>query len=91
MITPAFLSGVTLIRIVSDDVPQIFVSVYVTIVLPPEIPETVPAALTEAIAALAVVQVPPEGVSFNTVVAFWQTVLLPVIVPATGAEVTVID
>ena len=57
-------------------------------VLPAVTPVRVPLALIEAMAALAVVQVPPATVSVSVVEAPAHTVVVPKIVPALGAGLT---
>lgn len=82
-------SGLTVTMAVSVAVPQLLVTEYVIMALPAAMPVTVPVALTLAIAALLVVHVPPEVALLSVVVALWQTVCVPVIVPALGTGTTV--
>ena len=53
-------------------------------------PDTTPVELTEATAALLVVQVPPLAASARAMVAPVQTAAGPVMVPALGVRLTVI-
>ena len=52
---------------------------------PPATPVTTPDVFTEAMAVLEVLQVPPVAVLESVVVAPWQTVGVPVMVPAVSA------
>jgi hypothetical protein len=58
------------------------------LVAPKETPETTPAVFTVAIPVAAELHTPPLTVLLSTANAPWQTVALPVIVPASGNEFT---
>jgi hypothetical protein len=70
--------------------PQLLLTVYDMIVVPGDIPETTPVALTEAVAAKPVLHVPPVTASARVVVAPLHTEAVPVITPAFGNALTVI-
>ena len=57
--------------------------------MPAATPVTVPPALTVATAVLALVQVPPAAVSVSVVLAPAHTVVVPPMVPAAAAGLTV--
>jgi hypothetical protein len=65
--------------------PKLFVTVYVIVVVPAAIPDTMPeAASIVAIAALLDVQTPPEVVLVSAVVEPTQTEVVPVMAATTG-------
>ena len=51
--------------------------------VPADLPVTTPRVLTDATAAFVLLQVPPVTISDSVVVAFWHTVVVPVMVPVT--------
>ena len=59
------------------------------VAVPPLTPVTIPEALIEATAALDVLQTPPDEPSLSVVEEPWQTVVVPVIVPAIANGLTV--
>lgn len=82
-------SGLTVTIMVSFAVPQLLVNVYDIMALPPETPVTTPVAETVATVVLLLLHVPPVVVLPSEVVALWQTMGAPVIVPADAAGVIV--
>jgi hypothetical protein len=56
---------------------------------PADTPVSTPVVLIEAIAALLVLHTPPEAVSDNALVAPTHIEVVPLIVPADAAELTV--
>jgi hypothetical protein len=64
------------------------VTAYDIVAVPLLTPVTTPVVLTEATVASEVLQVPPGTVSDNAEVAAGQMVVVPLITPAFGAEIT---
>ena len=84
VITPGCGSGFTVTVAVVESVPQPFVTLYVIIVLPPATPVTIPVGFTVAIDVALLLQLLPASVSLRVVTDASQTVVVPVIGPATG-------
>lgn len=80
----------TIMLRVAEAAPQDPATVYVMVAVPAPIPLTTPVvALTDAIEAFDVDQVPPETELVNVTDAVWQTAVGPDIVPAVPPVPTV--
>lgn len=73
-------SGLTVIVFAAISVPQLFVTVYLMIDVPAEIPVTTPPATTAA--AVLLLHIPPVAISVNVIGVPIQIAPGPVIVPA---------
>ncbi len=89
VIAPAFGAGLTVTIAVAAAVPQLLVTVYDMVDVPAATPVTTPVALTVATPVDTELHTPPIAASVKLVVVVGQTTRPPVIVPATGAGLTV--
>ena len=91
LIVPAFGAALTVIDFVAEAEPHALLAVYVIVALPAATPVTTPVdAFTVATLVLSLLQVPPDVPPVvNAVDEPAHTVDAPLIVPATGAAVTV--
>jgi hypothetical protein len=87
---PAVSAGNMVTSMVSLAVPQLLVTVYDITAVPAVTPVTMPLVLTDALAALLLLHVPPVAVLPRAVVKPMQVVGIPVMVPALGNGLTVI-
>ena len=92
LITPGF-GGAATVTLSCDDgllptQPPVPVTVYFIAVVPADIPVTMPAEFTVAIAVFAELQVPPEALEVKLVVEPTHIFWFPLSVPAFGAVVT---
>jgi hypothetical protein len=90
LMVPADGSGFTVTAAVAVSVQQLPVVVYVIVAAPALTPVITPRALMLAMAALLLLQVPPDMVSVKVDEAPAQTVVVPPMVPALAAGFTVI-
>ena len=88
-IVPATGAALTVTTVVAVALPQPLVSVYETVVVPPEIPLTRPDAFTVPVAGFEEVHTPPADASLSDVVPPMQTTSDPDKVPAFGSGFTV--
>ena len=69
-------------------VPQVLVTEYEILAVPPDTPVTTPVVFTVATAVLLLDQVPPVVVAVNALVAPSQNVVVPEMLPAVGKVFT---
>ena len=81
---PADGNGPTVIDVVAMPVPQAVMTTYDMVAVPAPTPVTMPVVPMVAMVVLLLRQLPPVVASASVVVAPWQTVVAPVIVPADG-------
>jgi hypothetical protein len=89
VIVPAAGKGLTVTTAVAAAVPQLFVTAYDMVVVPAETPVTTPVASTVAMPVSVLLHTPPDAALLSEVVASSQTVVVPVMLPATGNGFTV--
>jgi hypothetical protein len=89
VIKPAVGIAVTVATLVAIAVPQLLVTAYDIVALPPESPVTFPSSSTYAMVSSLLLHTPPVVALLNTVRLSSHTVAVPVIVPALGKGFTV--
>ena len=89
LIVPAAGDELTVTTRMAAAVPQVFVTVYDTVVVPEVMPLTTPEAFTVATAVFVLLQTPPVVASVNAVEEPAHAVVVPLIVPAPGKALTV--
>ena len=89
VIVPAFGNALTVTTWVAAAVPQLLVTVYDIVVLPEEMPLTLPAASTVPTEDVTLLHAPPAAALVKAVLAPAQTTGVPVMVPALGNVLTV--
>ena len=89
VMVPATGNGLTVIIADATAVPQLLVTVYLMVSVPPATPVTPPKEEMLATLSVELLQVPPAAVSARAIEADWQTVEGPVMPPAKGCGLTV--